>query len=74
MISCAVRKIEVIFSILTLVQTMASASGGIKDARSLICIWNVQSGACHTTLSYHKGEVQSLAFSADDCFFLSAGQ
>lgn len=57
-----------------LAQTMASASGGSNGARSLICIWNVQNGTCRTTLFHHRGEVQSLAFSMDDRFFLSAGQ
>ncbi|XP_068162338.1 WD repeat-containing protein 90 [Antennarius striatus] len=53
-------------------QILASASGS-SNSRSLICIWHVQSGTCQNTISYHKGEVQSLAFSRDDRFFLSAG-
>ncbi|CAG04360.1 unnamed protein product, partial [Tetraodon nigroviridis] len=54
-------------------ETLASASGGSDGAPSLICIWNVQTGTCRTTLFHHRGEVQSLAFSTDDRFFLSAG-
>ncbi|XP_041672355.1 WD repeat-containing protein 90 isoform X2 [Cheilinus undulatus] len=54
-------------------QTLASASGGSNNSRSLICIWDVQNGTCRKTISYHKGAVQSLAFSRDDRFFLSVG-
>ncbi|XP_041818547.1 WD repeat-containing protein 90 [Chelmon rostratus] len=54
-------------------QTVASASGGSNGNRSLICIWDVQNGICRNTISYHRGAVQSLAFSRDDRFFLSAG-
>ncbi|XP_054624683.1 WD repeat-containing protein 90 isoform X2 [Dunckerocampus dactyliophorus] len=43
------------------------------NGRSLICIWDIQSGACLNTISYHRAAVQSLAFSKDDCFFLSVG-
>ncbi|MED6241311.1 hypothetical protein ATANTOWER_008505 [Ataeniobius toweri] len=53
-------------------QTMASAAGG-PNSRSLIYIWDVQAGTCRSTVSYHKGAVQSLAFSRDDLFFLSVG-
>uniref|UniRef100_A0A3Q3VM96 Uncharacterized protein n=1 Tax=Mola mola TaxID=94237 RepID=A0A3Q3VM96_MOLML len=53
-------------------QTVASASGSSSGSRSLICIWDVQNGMCRNTISYHKGEVQSLTFSSDDQFFLSA--
>lgn len=56
------------------VQTVASAAGGGKCGRSLICIWDVQNGMCLNTISYHRGAVQSLAFSRDDRFILSAGQ
>ncbi|XP_068438690.1 WD repeat-containing protein 90 [Clinocottus analis] len=52
---------------------VASAAGGSNGSRSLICIWDVQSGTCRNTISYHVGAVQSLAFSRDDRFFLSAG-
>ncbi|KAE8284342.1 WD repeat-containing protein 90 [Larimichthys crocea] len=54
-------------------QTVASAAGGSHGNRSLICIWDVQNGSCRNTISYHKGTVQSLAFSRDDRFFLSVG-
>ncbi|XP_071395607.1 WD repeat-containing protein 90 [Centroberyx affinis] len=54
-------------------QTVASAAGGSSGTRSLICIWDVQNGACRNTISYHRGTVQSLAFSRDDLFFLSVG-
>ncbi|XP_044194216.1 WD repeat-containing protein 90 isoform X1 [Thunnus albacares] len=54
-------------------QTVASAAGGSNGSRSLICIWDVQTGACRKTISYHRGAVQSLAFSRDDRFFLSVG-
>ncbi|XP_070846624.1 WD repeat-containing protein 90 [Chaetodon trifascialis] len=54
-------------------QTVASASGGGHGNRSLICIWDIQNGTCRNTISYHRGAVQSLAFSRDDRFFLSAG-
>ncbi|XP_059181241.1 WD repeat-containing protein 90 [Centropristis striata] len=54
-------------------QTVASAAGGSNGSRSLICIWDVQNGTCRNTISYHKGAVQSLAFSRDDRFFISAG-
>ncbi|XP_045924452.1 WD repeat-containing protein 90 [Micropterus dolomieu] len=54
-------------------QTVASAAGGSNGSKSLICIWDVLSGTCRNTISYHRGAVQSLAFSRDDCFFLSAG-
>lgn len=56
------------------VQTLASAGGGSNGSRSLICIWDVQKGTCRNTISHHRGAVQSLAFSRDDRFFLSAGQ
>uniref|UniRef100_A0A8D3BUG3 WD repeat domain 90 n=1 Tax=Scophthalmus maximus TaxID=52904 RepID=A0A8D3BUG3_SCOMX len=52
-------------------QTIASAAGGSKGSRSLICIWDIHSGTCRNTISYHRGMVQSLAFSRDDRFFLS---
>ncbi|XP_040924451.1 WD repeat-containing protein 90 [Betta splendens] len=54
-------------------QMMASAAGGSDQHRSLICIWDVEKGTCHNTISYHKGAVQGLAFSRDDRFFLSVG-
>ncbi|GLD57492.1 WD repeat-containing protein 90 [Lates japonicus] len=54
-------------------QTVASAAGGNYGSRSLICIWDIQNGTCRNTISYHKGAVQSLAFSRDDRFFLSVG-
>ncbi|XP_032358084.1 WD repeat-containing protein 90 isoform X2 [Etheostoma spectabile] len=54
-------------------KTVASASGGNNDSRSLICIWDVQNGTCQNTISYHRGAVQCLTFSRDDRFFLSAG-
>uniref|UniRef100_UPI0037E729E7 WD repeat-containing protein 90 n=1 Tax=Semicossyphus pulcher TaxID=241346 RepID=UPI0037E729E7 len=54
-------------------QTVASAAGGSNGNRSLICIWDVQKGTCRKTISYHRGAVQSLAFSRDDRFFLSVG-
>ncbi|XP_057682899.1 WD repeat-containing protein 90 isoform X2 [Corythoichthys intestinalis] len=50
------------------------ASAASKSAnRSLICIWAILGGACVNTISYHKGAVQSLAFSSDDRFLLSVG-
>ncbi|XP_067101587.1 WD repeat-containing protein 90 [Osmerus mordax] len=52
---------------------VASAAGRRDGATSLICIWNVQDGACRNTLSYHRGAVQSMAFSRDDLLFLSVG-
>ncbi|XP_053351396.1 WD repeat-containing protein 90 isoform X2 [Clarias gariepinus] len=54
-------------------QTVASASGGGASSRSLICIWNVQDGLRRNSMLYHKGSVQSLAFSRDDLYFLSVG-
>ncbi|XP_030610813.1 WD repeat-containing protein 90 isoform X2 [Archocentrus centrarchus] len=54
-------------------QTIASAAGGSNSIRSLICIWDVQTGTCRNTISYHRGAVQCLAFSRDDRFFLSVG-
>uniref|UniRef100_A0A8D3BWJ5 WD repeat domain 90 n=1 Tax=Scophthalmus maximus TaxID=52904 RepID=A0A8D3BWJ5_SCOMX len=56
-----------------LFMTIASAAGGSKGSRSLICIWDIHSGTCRNTISYHRGMVQSLAFSRDDRFFLSVG-
>lgn len=56
------------------VQTVASAAGSSNGGRSLICIWDVQNGICRNTISYHRGAVQSLSFSRDDRFILSAGQ
>ncbi|KAM6898195.1 WD repeat-containing protein 90 [Lycodopsis pacificus] len=53
--------------------TVASAAGGSNGSKSLICIWDVQNGTCRNTISYHGGAVQTLAFSRDDRFFLSAG-
>ncbi|MEQ2214339.1 hypothetical protein XENOCAPTIV_001920 [Xenoophorus captivus] len=62
---------QVLFSVLyCFIVTMASAAGG-PNSRSLIYIWDVQAGTCRSTVSYHKGAVQSLAFSRDDLFFLS---
>ncbi|XP_056222733.1 WD repeat-containing protein 90 [Seriola aureovittata] len=54
-------------------QTVTSAAGGSNGSKSLICIWDVQNGTCQNTISYHRGAVQSLAFSRDDRFFLSVG-
>ncbi|XP_065114825.1 WD repeat-containing protein 90 [Paramisgurnus dabryanus] len=54
-------------------QMVASTSGGGASHNSLICIWNVSDGSCRNRLSYHKGAVQSLAFSRDDMYFLSLG-
>ncbi|XP_056153043.1 WD repeat-containing protein 90 [Lampris incognitus] len=54
-------------------QKLVSAAGGSRGSRSLICIWNVQSGTCQNSISYHRGAVQSLAYSRDDNFFLSVG-
>ncbi|XP_066539496.1 WD repeat-containing protein 90 [Hoplias malabaricus] len=54
-------------------QMVASASGGGASSKSLICIWSVQTGSCRNSLSYHKGSVQSLAFSRDDLYLLSVG-
>ncbi|KAJ8284168.1 hypothetical protein COCON_G00030180 [Conger conger] len=54
-------------------QTVASASAGSGKSASLVCIWSVRDGTCKKTLSHHKGEVQGLAFSRDDLFFLSIG-
>ncbi|KAK0151285.1 WD repeat-containing protein 90 [Merluccius polli] len=53
--------------------TVASAAAGSRGGRSLICVWDVQSGACRNTVSYHRGAVQSMAFSRDDLLFLSVG-
>ncbi|KAL6095179.1 wdr90 [Pungitius sinensis] len=52
---------------------VASAAGGRNGSRSLICIWDIQNATCRDTVSHHRGAVQSLAFSWDDRFFLSAG-
>ncbi|XP_028822928.1 WD repeat-containing protein 90 isoform X2 [Denticeps clupeoides] len=54
-------------------QMVASASSGGTSKKSLICIWNVQDGSRRNSMSYHKGAVQSLAFSRDDRYFLSVG-
>uniref|UniRef100_A0A8C6KYC9 WD repeat domain 90 n=1 Tax=Nothobranchius furzeri TaxID=105023 RepID=A0A8C6KYC9_NOTFU len=54
-------------------QTMTSAASSSSGGRSLIYIWDVQSGARRSIISYHKGAVQSLAFSRDDLLFLSVG-
>uniref|UniRef100_A0A667XPV8 WD repeat domain 90 n=1 Tax=Myripristis murdjan TaxID=586833 RepID=A0A667XPV8_9TELE len=54
-------------------QTLASAAGGSSGKRTLICIWDIQNGVCRNTISYHRGTVQSLAFSRDDQLFLSVG-
>ncbi|XP_026782452.3 WD repeat-containing protein 90 isoform X1 [Pangasianodon hypophthalmus] len=54
-------------------KTVASASGGGASSKSLICIWNVQDGSRRNSILYHKGSVQSLAFSRDDLYFLSVG-
>uniref|UniRef100_A0A3P9HM39 WD repeat-containing protein 90 n=1 Tax=Oryzias latipes TaxID=8090 RepID=A0A3P9HM39_ORYLA len=54
-------------------QIIASAARSGDGDKSLICIWDVQNGACSTMISYHRGAVQSLAFSRDDRFFLSVG-
>lgn len=54
-------------------QTVASASGGEASSKSLICIWNVRDGSRRSSVLYHKGSVQSLAFSRDDLYFLSVG-
>ncbi|XP_047667072.1 WD repeat-containing protein 90 isoform X2 [Tachysurus fulvidraco] len=54
-------------------QTVASASGGGASSKSLICIWNVKDGSRRNSISFHKGSVQSLAFSRDDLYFLSIG-
>lgn len=60
--------------VFALVQTVASAAGGSSGDRSLICIWDVQGELCRSSISYHRGSVQSLAFSRDDRFLLSIGQ
>ncbi|XP_020493168.2 WD repeat-containing protein 90 [Labrus bergylta] len=54
-------------------QTLASAAGGSNGTRSVIRIWDLPNGTCHKTISYHKGAVQSLAFSTNDRFFISVG-
>uniref|UniRef100_A0A673BY86 WD repeat domain 90 n=1 Tax=Sphaeramia orbicularis TaxID=375764 RepID=A0A673BY86_9TELE len=54
-------------------QTVASAAGDNSSDRCLICIWDVQSGACRSTISHHRGAVQCLAFSRDDRYLLSVG-
>uniref|UniRef100_A0A673C0S9 WD repeat domain 90 n=1 Tax=Sphaeramia orbicularis TaxID=375764 RepID=A0A673C0S9_9TELE len=57
-------------------QTPRSAScsaGDNSSDRCLICIWDVQSGACRSTISHHRGAVQCLAFSRDDRYLLSVG-
>ncbi|XP_053269712.1 WD repeat-containing protein 90 isoform X1 [Pleuronectes platessa] len=54
-------------------QKMASAAGGSNGSRSLVCIWDVQNGTCHKSISFHRGAVQCLCFSRDDRFFLSVG-
>ncbi|XP_061665809.1 WD repeat-containing protein 90 isoform X2 [Syngnathoides biaculeatus] len=53
-------------------QTMASAASKSPN-RSIISVWAIQSGACLNTISYHRGAVQSLAFSKDDRYLLSIG-
>ncbi|XP_057178394.1 WD repeat-containing protein 90 isoform X4 [Triplophysa rosa] len=54
-------------------QMVASASGSGASHSSLICIWKVSDGSCSNRLSYHKGAVQSVAFSRDDMYFMSLG-
>ncbi|KAK3551522.1 hypothetical protein QTP70_017350, partial [Hemibagrus guttatus] len=54
-------------------QRVASASGGGASSKSLICIWNVKDGSRRNNILYHKGSVQSLAFSRDDLYLLSIG-
>ncbi|KAG5262431.1 hypothetical protein AALO_G00275070 [Alosa alosa] len=54
-------------------QLVASASGSGASSKSLICIWNVADGSSRTSMSFHKGAVQSMAFSRDDRYFLSVG-
>ncbi|XP_075890586.1 WD repeat-containing protein 90 [Nelusetta ayraudi] len=54
-------------------QTVVSAAGGRHGSRSRICIWDLQNGKCRGTITYHKGAVQSLAFSRDGRLFLSVG-
>ncbi|XP_022046552.2 WD repeat-containing protein 90 isoform X1 [Acanthochromis polyacanthus] len=56
-----------------LLQTVASAAGGSNGNKSLICIWDIRKGICRSTISYHRGAVQCLAFSRDDRFLLSVG-
>ncbi|KPP58808.1 hypothetical protein Z043_123333, partial [Scleropages formosus] len=52
-------------------QTLASAGRGGSQSR--ICIWDVRDAARKNTMSYHKGEVQAIAFSRDDLLFVSVG-
>ncbi|TSL82524.1 WD repeat-containing protein 90 [Bagarius yarrelli] len=54
-------------------KTVVSASGGGASSKSLICMWNVENESRRKSVSYHKGSVQSLAFSRDDVYFLSVG-
>ncbi|XP_029102773.1 WD repeat-containing protein 90 isoform X1 [Scleropages formosus] len=54
-------------------QTLASASAGRGGSQSRICIWDVRDAARKNTMSYHKGEVQAIAFSRDDLLFVSVG-
>ncbi|XP_037546750.1 WD repeat-containing protein 90 [Nematolebias whitei] len=54
-------------------RTLASAASDGNNSRSLILIWDIQNVKCCSTISYHKGAVQSLAFSRDDLLFLSIG-
>ncbi|XP_063077510.1 WD repeat-containing protein 90 [Engraulis encrasicolus] len=54
-------------------QLVASASGSDASSKSLICIWNVADGSRRNSMSFHRGAVQSMAFSRDDRYFLSVG-
>uniref|UniRef100_H2ZYH0 WD repeat domain 90 n=1 Tax=Latimeria chalumnae TaxID=7897 RepID=H2ZYH0_LATCH len=54
-------------------QVLASASGGGRESRSRICVWNVADGILRKVLSHHETEVQAMAYSRDDHFFLTAG-
>ncbi|XP_031416845.1 WD repeat-containing protein 90 isoform X2 [Clupea harengus] len=54
-------------------QLVASASGSGASTKSLICIWNALDGSRRNSMSFHKGAVQSMAFSRDDRYFLSVG-
>ncbi|XP_043935318.1 WD repeat-containing protein 90 [Protopterus annectens] len=55
---------------LVLASASASDSGG---SSSQIFIWNVTDGSYKKIFSHHKEDIQAMAFSRDDRFFVTAG-
>ncbi|XP_074053166.1 WD repeat-containing protein 90 isoform X2 [Macrotis lagotis] len=55
-------------------RVLASASGwGDKKCRCQIRIWDVPEGTCHKVLFHHETEVQAMAYSLNDRFFITLG-